>query len=177
MKISISGVLCVASILLCGNAIADGATLFDKTNFSKGQLALGAEETKFAANLKSQKHLLNQTLISVNLTALQSGLITVMTFDGKQLQFVGARREGNARDPTAGWTGKSSSGSPDYFVAGFDSEGLSAQFSDGAKTYQITSLPGGRLHVLSEVLRQPLVEPTPPPWKSRIPVSKDGDQK
>jgi len=143
-------------------AASDGAALFGADS-TVAESALDADETKHLANFKADpERYKNLKIVRLAPALLDSSrLITVMTPDGKQLQFVGGKRtppaetlpffaDGKRHDMPypSRWVGRSSTG---RFTASYLPGGFSAKFSDQGRRYSLQGLgSSGRYFLLME---------------------------
>jgi hypothetical protein len=152
--------LCVA---LCGSAFAaaDGATLFNSASFmsqAQEKASLNASEAKSLAINRASSLFISVQPITLNRAALDTGVITLVTPNGKEFQYIGAKVQHNFqsdRGARAGffettsysWSGRSKTG---WLTISWDEDSYYGTFHENFTTYGVFSLPGARFGVLSE---------------------------
>jgi hypothetical protein len=93
-----------------------------------------------------------------------SGLITLVTPDGVEHRYVGSAREVVGKSMLPGeeikdhkvilWSGSSSPGTAGAAALdlAYGDSSLSATIREGSQFFQLIPLPGGRMHVLAEII-------------------------
>jgi hypothetical protein len=148
MKFTLAALFCVSTACNLASA-ADGARLFGSSDLvpnASESATLTAEERKELAALRRHTNLHKSiTVVRLNRAALNSGVVTVVTPEGKELQYVGAL--GKNYDQSFLWQGKSNHGNLDI---SYDEKALVGFLTDAGKMYQFRSLAGGRMYFISE---------------------------
>ena len=163
-----------AAAFLCGTALAAGARLFNSTDFvsrASEAASLNSEEAERVALLRRESNYFKTVQVTkINLAALGSRAITLVLPDGTEVEYRGAvvsASEVATFDIKSGqsevikvtaWSGASASGG--QATISYDKNGLFGQISEQGKHYQLSSLPGKRFFVLTEV--------TPPPMRDSV---------
>ena len=166
MKILTTSLLTIValSFALCGCAFAAaaGATLFNAASFmiqAQEKGALTASEAKSLAAVRGNPNYRGAKLMTINRTSLESNVMSLVTPDGKVIQFIGATTEHKFRgdngpntiqqDRTArSWSGKSKDGG--NLTISWDDEAFFGQFNDAGKHYVVASVAGGRFGFVTE---------------------------
>jgi hypothetical protein len=154
LLISFCGIIFLCASLCVTAVAADGARLFDSTSFvaTDKESSLSPEEAKHLTFLRGHPTLIiRPTLLSLNREALDSGIITVVTPEGKEFQYVGQKKL-NEQDGTYLWRGKSATG---FIVISYGKDSLYGQFQEDGKMYSLQALSKGKFHVLGEMPQVP----------------------
>ncbi len=156
---------------------ADGARAFDTTNFlsqAQERASMNATEIKHLTLIRSNPNLRNITPLTINRASLSSGLLTVVTPEGKQFQYVGTSTLANYKHgdgkkfvdkSVQTWVGKSTTGGT--LILAWDSEGYAGDFTEGGVVYRIASIQGGRFGFVAQTL--PMAEEDDTPQESKSP--------
>lgn len=180
MKTLTTFILAVAALCIssCGSAFADSgtATLFDSASFvapSQEASRLNATEAKSLAQIRANPQHKAVRLLTVNRSSLDSGVITLVTPEGKPFQYIGSKVENRFKadnGPSSGtpvdkitysWTGASKTGA---LVISWDGDSFYGNWKEDGKTYVIASIAGGRFGFVTETA-QPIEyqDKNPPP--------------
>lgn len=132
------------------SAFAQAARLFGVTDLvgkSVEASSLTEAERKELAGLRQHTALYKTiNIVRLNRAALGSGVVSVVTPDGKEFQYTGS--SGRNYDQTHLWTGKSNHGTT--LIIAYDEKALHGQFQEEGKAYQFQTLAAGRAYILAE---------------------------
>jgi len=144
-----------------GAAEHDGASPLFMLDRMKEREVLTWREAEQIAALRSSPSHLSVVVVVLNVRALDSGLITVTTPEGKSLTFEGAKSFDNQSNSYS-WVGKSTLSRVEGVGYASFSWSVSERSVHGSlrwnsKVYEIWKI--GRFGVLAEMKVQPMIEP------------------
>ena len=135
--------------LLSGGALADGAKLFNSADMlarTREATTLSAAEAAHLGKLRAGRNVANAIVLSINRAALDTSVLTLVTPEGRQHQYVGSKAFGGEPNSFT-WAGTSSTG---YCVIAYSDKGLSGSFHEDGKTFSLGTLEGGRFNIMFE---------------------------